>query len=404
MLNSANELVMHSLTGKQSGNYNFLNMVFSEQQLVDILRDKCDNAQKRIWIASPYIGALKDIYTIISGKWILPSIDCRILTDINNGFVRQDTFDEFIKNQVEIRTLDSLHAKIYLIDDWCLITSANLTGTAFYYRYEIGTDNIDTIEVENVFSNWWNLAKQVSNIVTKPSKAVVDYQDGHKFKKKYKAQAYTSGKTDRYDALCQKYNQFAQLYSQVTNRNPQMVLDGYTLLQEVDYFFNYLYHDHPQRPSHGQNEARQLTSKQLKSEIRKYYNSMCKHYPANKQEWRLERSKIVSDILSPQNINSLDWGKAKKVISCLHCLSSYPINRTKFLNPKNNQISDIIECWNELLHKGRITTSKIKKVTNTLSNFGHSSIYELIGWYYPDKYPIMNKNSDCGMKFFGFDL
>ena len=125
---------------------------------------------------------------------------------------------------------------------------------------------------------------------------------------------------------------------------------------------------------------------------------MCKYYPANKQEWRLERSKIVSDILSPQNINSLDWGKAKKVISCLHCLSSYPINRTKFLNPKNNQFSDIIECWNELLHKGRITTSKIKKVTNTLSN------YELIGWYYPDTYPIMNKNSDCGMKFFGFDL
>ena len=92
------------------------------------------------------------------------------------------------------------------------------------------------------------------------------------------------------------------------------------------------------------------------------------------------------------------------MISCLHCLSSYPINRTKFLNPQNNQISDIIECWNELLHNGRITTSKIKKVTNTLNNFGYSSIYELIGWYYPDKYPIMNKNSDCGMKFFGFDL
>lgn len=379
-------------------------MVLSEQQLVDILRDKCDNAQKRIWIASPYIGTLKDIYTIIGGKWILPSIDCRILTDINNGFVRQDTFDEFIKNQVEIRTLDSLHAKIHLIDDWCLITSANLTGTAFYCRYEIGIDNVDAMEVENVFLKWWNLAKLVSNIVIKPSKAVVDYQDGHKFKKKYKAKAYTSGKVDRYDALCQKYNQFAQLYSQVTNRNPQMVSDGYTLLQEVDYFFNYLYHDHPQRPSHDQNDARQLTSKQLKAEIQKYYNSMCKYYPANKQEWRLERSKIVGDILSPRNINNLDWGKAKKVISCLHCLSSYPINRTKFLNPQNNQISDIIECWNELLHNGRITTSKIKKVTNTLSNFGYSSIYELIGWYYPDKYPIMNKNSDCGMKFFGFDL
>ena len=61
--------------------------LLSEQQQIDILREKCDNAKARIWIASPYIGALKDVQKIIGGKWLLPSVDCRILTDVDNGFI-----------------------------------------------------------------------------------------------------------------------------------------------------------------------------------------------------------------------------------------------------------------------------------------------------------------------------
>ena len=131
--------------------------ILSEQQQIYILRDKCDNACKRIWIASPYIGSLKDIQRIIGGKWLLPSIDCRILTDIDSGFVRQDTFDEFLNNKVEVRSLDSLHSKIYIVDDWCLVTSANLTGTAFLCRYEMGVALNNEKEVENTYLRWWNM-------------------------------------------------------------------------------------------------------------------------------------------------------------------------------------------------------------------------------------------------------
>lgn len=98
--------------------------LLTEQQQIDVIRNHCDHAKKRIWIASPYIGGLKDVYKIIGGKWLLPSIDCKILTDVDSGFIRKDTFEEFINNQIEIRSLDSLHAKIYIIDDWCLVTSA----------------------------------------------------------------------------------------------------------------------------------------------------------------------------------------------------------------------------------------------------------------------------------------
>jgi hypothetical protein len=378
--------------------------LLSEQQQIDILRYKCNNAQNRIWIASPYIGVLKDVQKIIGGKWLLPSIDCRILTDIDNGFVRKDTFDEFITNQVEIKSLESLHAKIYIIDDWCLVTSANLTGTAFLCRYEMGFATEETKEVENTFLRWWNKAIKVTSLPKKQQKALMDYQDGHSFKKKFKAQPYNSAKQDKYEAMCEKYLSFAKQYEQVTGRNPQMVADGFTLFQEVDYLFNYLYHDHPSKPSYGQKAARQLTNKQRDSQIKKYYKDMCDWYIKEPQPWRLERTKKIQKILDPKAINKLGWKEAKDVVLCLHCLSSYPINRTKFLNPQNNSIDDIRDCWQQLLHTGSIDSSKINYITDRLNNFGLSSIYELIGWYKPDKYPLMNNNSHCGMRFFGYTI
>lgn len=378
--------------------------ILTEQQQINVLRDKCENAQKRIWIASPYIGALKDVQKIIGGKWQLPSVDCKILTDVDSGFIREDTFHEFLKNQVEVKSLESLHAKIYIVDDWCLITSANLTGTAFFCRYEMGIASTKTEEVENTFLRWWRKATFVSALFKNPLKEILDYQDGNKFTKKFKALPYHSGKQDKYDALCEKYIEFAHLYERVTGRNQKMVNEGYTLLQEVDYMFNYLCHDHPDTPSHGQKEPRHLTEMQKEKAIKKYFKDMCNHYVDDPQYWRLERAKTIRRILAPNAIKKLDWNAAKKVTDCLHCLLSYQINKSKFLNPKNNSIEDIRDCWYNLLHTGKIDYSKIKYVTNKLRNFGFHSIYELIGWYYPNKYPLMNETSHCGMRFFGYTV
>ena len=79
-------------------------------------------------------------------RWFIEEndIDLRVITDIETGFIRHDTFDDFIENHPNsIRTLKSLHTKIYIVDDWCLVSSANLTGTAFSKRYEIGTDDVN---------------------------------------------------------------------------------------------------------------------------------------------------------------------------------------------------------------------------------------------------------------------
>lgn len=378
--------------------------LLSEQQQIDILREKCDNAKARIWIASPYIGALKDVQKIIGGKWLLPSVDCRILTDVDNGFIRPDTFNEFISNNLEIRSLDSLHAKIYIVDDWCLVTSANLTGTAFLCRYEMGIASEDVKEIEKVYQRWWDIAKVVTSISKKPQEQLLEYQDGHYFKKKFKAKPYKTGKQDKYEAKCEMYHAFAKEYERVTGRNKDMVAAGFTLLQEVDCLFNYLFHEHPNTPSHNLKDVRELSHIQREKEIFKYFKDMCDWYDSPRQSWRLERTALIKKTLSPQSINKLKRKDIEDVVYCLHCMTSMPIIRAKFLNKDNNRTEDIKECWQKLLQPGKIDSSRIDYVNKKLRFFGLSSIYELIGWYYPDDYPLMNWNSDCGMRFFGYDV
>ena len=378
--------------------------LLTEQRQIDVLREKCNHAKHRIWIASPYIGVLKDIRKIIGGRWLLPSVDCRILTDIDLGFIRPDTFDEFIQNQVEIRSLNSIHAKIYIVDDWCLVTSANLTGAAFLGRYEMGFATNDVKEVELTFKRWWSKATVVFTLSKKPKKSLVDYQDGHLFKRKFKAQPYVNGIQDKYEAKCKKYESFAKLYEEITGRNQQMVKDGFTLLQEIDFLFNFLYHGHRRKLSRGLKAAKRLSESQRNKDIKTYFKEMCKYYAEDPQKWKLQKTEDIRRILSSKAIKKIGWTDVEDVIDCLYSLSSYPINRTKFLNPKNNSINTIRDCWNKLLHTGDIDWAKIKYVNDSLRNFGLSSIYELISRYYPDKYPLMNNNSDCGMRFFGYTI
>jgi len=62
----------------------------------------------------------------------------RLLTDIEiKGWLDRKTIEQ-IDSQGAIKHLKGLHAKVYIIDNHALITSANLTEQAFCRRCEIG--------------------------------------------------------------------------------------------------------------------------------------------------------------------------------------------------------------------------------------------------------------------------
>lgn len=377
-----------------------MNTILSGQSLVDTLREHCDQAKERIWIASPYIGNFKDVQKIIGGNWMRSHIDFRVLTDVESGFIRHDTYTGFIASpNTEIRSLFNLHAKIYLIDDWCLLTSANLTGMAFSARHEVGQVVSGIEQVVTLFDQWWKKAEIVSSLPPSPSKTITNKEDSTKYKVLYKLPKYTSGASDQFLKKCDQFKEFASLYESVTGRNQQMVDDGFTLYEEVDYFFNFLYHNHPDKPSKEYTkEVRSLNSRE--EEIRHYFELMS--YESKKERWRLDRRNRIRELLPFKAGSSPRKEKIEEVLDCLHCLHSYPINKTKILS--ENDPRSIARAWNKLINAPFINAQLLEEVIGEIKNFGMSSACELIAWYYPKKYPMINRNSESGMRFFGFDI
>ena len=379
-----------------------MNTILSGQNLVNALREHCDQAKKRIWIASPYIWTFKDVQKIIGGNWMRSHIDFRVLTDVESGFIRHDTYTGFIASpNTKIRSLFNLHAKIYLIDDWCLLTSANLTGMAFSARHEVGQVVSGIEQVVKLFDQWWKKAQAVSSVPKSLPKSLADREDLPKPKRLYKLPQYTSGASDQFLKKCVQFKVFASLYESVTGRNQQMVDDGFTLYEEVDYFFNFLYHNHPDKPSKEYTkEVRSLTSREVKQEIRRYFKIMS--YESEKEQWRLNRRNRIRELLPFKTDSSPRKEKIKEVLDCLHCLHSYSWNKTKILS--ENDPRSIARAWNKLINAPFINAQLIEEVIGEIKNFGRSSACELIAWYYPEEYPMINLNSESGMRFFGFNI
>jgi len=131
------------------------------QSLVNELNKLCLRISNRLWIAVPYIGNQSAVVRILGEKWISnKSISLRLLTDISDlTCIDLDTLSLFM-NDGHVKSLVGLHAKIYIVDNSCIITSANLTETAFTKRHEIGLsfDVSENHDIINVFEEWWSNA------------------------------------------------------------------------------------------------------------------------------------------------------------------------------------------------------------------------------------------------------
>ena len=300
-------------------------MIFSYDTLANTLRSHCDSAKHRVWICTPFIGGIKDVLRIIGGSWKRSDIDFRVITDIETGFMRQDTFDDFIENHPNsIRTLKSLHAKIYIVDDWCLVSSANLTGTAFSKRYEIGTDDVNINEVETFFNSLWENKK--TKLVTSWSKgkkqSQIEFEDGGVgYDKLTNLPTYSArmGKMDKYLTQCSKYKTFAKHYEKITGRCRDMVDDGFTLLQEVDYLFNYL--EHVVCVSKELTKVQQRTESTRNSLIKKYFKEISTHYEQNRnyELRRINSTKLVKKLTSPTKIKTISAKEVRTVLDTFNC-------------------------------------------------------------------------------------
>lgn len=135
------------------------------EDLVNELRKNCDSIKKRLWIAVPFIGGLESVRRIIGRQWIENSnLSIRLLTDINEFNNFNSEIIKLFNKQGRIKHLAGLHAKIFIADNVCLITSANLTNMAFSKRHEIGIflDGTSSSKTISIFESWWKKSEKVS--------------------------------------------------------------------------------------------------------------------------------------------------------------------------------------------------------------------------------------------------
>ncbi|MGC9315885.1 MAG: phospholipase D-like domain-containing protein [bacterium] len=388
-------------------------IVLTGQKQVEQLRELCENITKRLWIASPFLGSFKTIRRVLGRKWMgNPNIDLKFLTDASKyNNLPYDTVNE-LENWFTIKHLKGLHAKIYIIDDAVIITSANLTKTAFTMRHEMGVliEGKEAKKPIEIFSKWWEESVCLPDLKEFSSNKKgrnQESEEGIGLKEIY----FLPEDPGSIDKIYGRYNKFLDAYKDLANeyrRIGRLWDDSIPLYFEIDSFLNYLYHDDPNKPTAKYNEKpfRQLSQPQRSSELKiyqkKYHNGLKRG--TDNVENRIEASKIVRDRLSKNKIKNLDIDDVRDVVSCFNCMNSMPITKYKFLNQRNNSIEEIRQAWFDLLYGVGPIQERMENAKARLRFFGNSSVQELIGFYWPEDYPIINSNSISGLKFFGYDV
>lgn len=386
------------------------------QQLVKELRKLADSVSERLWVAVPYIGSPTTVRKILGKEWFdSPSVSVKLLTDTSDlSCIDTETIQHF-HDRGQVKTLTGLHAKIYIVDDTCLISSANLTNTAFSKRHEIGIlcNSSQAKQVIDTFDSWWKKSENVKpdklNKIFSTKRNSIEERTGVSLPTLFNLPSdpgsFIKNLAKRflnYDRLVADYEDFAKKYSSV-----QRIWKNKPLNFEIDGLFNYLYHEAPRTPSniYSKKKPRKLSQPEQMSEIRKWADNYKKWNDEERDgdeiEWRMNSSRILKKLLSPNKVTRLTKTELEKAFRCLNSLNSYPINRTKILN--NNSLSEIRQALNELVNGNGHLASRMD-LCNNIKHLGTSSMNEILGFTSPNKYPLINKNSNCGLRFFGYQI
>lgn len=240
------------------------------------LRALLDSAKERVWIVSPYVGSWRAVRRILGEAW--EKVDVRMLTDKDSGILARDTLERFAAHR-PIRSLKGVHAKLYIVDDSVLLTSANLTETAFTRRYEAGRvlTGEHAEELASFYETLWDAGADVeleSIAFTKSRGGNVDENPQEALTKLFALPPAPAGARKGpgefadYQYFLDVYRDYVMAYLQAGTRDEAKE----PLYFETDKFLNYLYHDDPEKPSRAYKDrrARGLSEPERVAELKKY--------------------------------------------------------------------------------------------------------------------------------------
>jgi len=144
----------------------------SEEELYPTILKNSVNAKNIFWVCSPYLGL--DSHEVFSQKIMeTPPKDIRFVFRLNmlsvrRGEVNPYEIEYFMEHfrRSSIKTNDAFHSKIYIFDDAALVTSANLSKSAFQTNIEVGVllQQEQVQKVKSFFESLWKISKPIRNL------------------------------------------------------------------------------------------------------------------------------------------------------------------------------------------------------------------------------------------------
>ena len=134
--------------------------------ITNYLHEHSGRICNRLWISSPFISSEKIFYYIFQiSKIKKHKPNFRLLTDLNNISINNyKILKLFLGNNCELRSLKKKKKKMYLMDDYSVVTSANMTYRGLYVNYETGVagDILDVDRFEAMYNEIWELGTPVN--------------------------------------------------------------------------------------------------------------------------------------------------------------------------------------------------------------------------------------------------
>ena len=381
-------------------------------QIVD-LRDYMYNATNRacsrFWIISPFIGNYSFLSILFNFEKLLKfNVDLKLITDLKNFSTQNYKTIKFFAEHGIVKSIDDLHAKLYIIDNENIVTSANFTRKAYMCNWEIAVSSRDEA-YKDIFNKKKKKSfpvsiEQLDELYIKSKENInnVNFSDKEEYEDRWELPSELC-KNSNYETFYKAFKNLEILYK------PYQKWKNTPLKFEIDSFLNYLFHEEgqPSYEYYGCNIYRQLDTREQQQEIEYWANKYHNWVESDKNTWdNADRRYTYSIIAKKTLIKDVDDITIDSFISILNeCIESYK-RMNKWLNcdkvVKTNSISQIKEFCKSLLKTDLKGIDKFIK-NNKISGIGPSGIQELLGLC-NDDLPIRNQNTNAGLRFLGYNV
>lgn len=124
------------------------------------------------------------------------------------------------------------------------------------------------------------------------------------------------------------------------------------------------------------------------------------------RKWLIEQRSFFINFFKKENLEKLKFDQYKEMLGYIHAFNSLGIIKAKAGNPRNNSIEKIRNSFLYLVYGDGSDEDRINNFTDgeyKLNFWGESSISELVGQIFADKYVLYNKRDKNAVKYFNIN-